>query len=66
MIHSSKYQPKIYPVNGDGAPVEIDRAQSIDPTVSLNREKIEEIGNSDIVGFVKKSPSVGYRLTQLE
>jgi len=66
MIHSSKYQPRIYPVNGDSAPVEIDRAQSIDPTVSLNRDKVEEIGNSDIVGFVKRSPSVGYRLTQLE
>lgn len=66
MIHSSKYQPRIYPVNGDGAPAEIDRAQSIDPTISLNRDKIEEIGNADVVGYVKRSPNVSYRLSQLE
>lgn len=66
MIHSSKYQPRIYPINGTGSPSEIDRAQSIDPAVSLNRDKIQEIGNSDVVGHVKKSPSVTYRLSQLE
>lgn len=66
MIHSSKYQPRIYPINGTGSPAEIDRAQSIDPAVSLNRDKIQEIGNTEVVGHVKKAPSVTYRLTQLE
>jgi len=66
MIHSSLYQPRIFPINGDGAPAEIDRAQSIDPTVDLNRTEINEIGNEDIVGYVKKSPSVPYRMTQFE
>jgi hypothetical protein len=66
MIHSSKYQPRIFPINGDGAPSEIDRAQSIDPTVALNRDKVQEIGNSSVVGYVKKSPTVTYRMTQLE
>lgn len=66
MIHSSKYMPRIYPINGLGGPSEIDRAQKIDPAVSLNRDKVEEIGNSDIVGHIKRSPSVTYRLTQLE
>jgi hypothetical protein len=66
MIHSSKYQPRIYPVNGDGAPAEIDRAQSIDPTTTLNRDKVEEIGRTDVVGYVKRSPTVTYRLTQFE
>lgn len=66
MIHSSKYQPRIYPINGAGSPAEIDRAQSIDPAISLNRDKVQEIGNSNVVGHVKKSPSITYRLTQLE
>jgi len=65
-INSSKYQPRIYPVNGEGAPAEIDRAQSIDPTTALNRDKIEEIGRDGVVGFVKRSPTVTYRMTQLE
>ena len=66
MIHASKYQPRIYPVNGLGSPSEIDRAQSIEPAASLNRTKVEEIGNDQIVGYTKQSPSVTYRLTQLE
>jgi len=66
MIHSSYYKPRIFPFGGDCVPAEIDRAQAIDPTVSLNREKIEEIGNPNIVGYIKKTPTIGYRLTQLE
>lgn len=66
MIHSSLYQPRIFPLYGDVAPAEIDRAQAIDPTTGLNRERIEEIGRDGVVGYVKKSPTVGYRLTQLE
>jgi hypothetical protein len=66
MIHSSYYKPRVFPFNGDVADAEIDRAQAIDPTVSLNREKIEEIGNPNIVGYIKKTPTIGYRLTQLE
>lgn len=66
MIHSSYYRPRIFPINGDGDDAEIDRAQAIDPTTSLNREKVEEIGRDGIVGWLHKSPTVGYRLTQLE
>jgi hypothetical protein len=66
MIHSSFYEPRVYPLNGNVAPAEIDRAQTIDPTVSLNREKIEEIGRDGVVGYIKKTPTIGYRLTQLE
>ena len=64
--HASKYCPRIYPVNGDGAPVEMDRVQSIDITTDLNRRKVEEIGNPNVVGYVKKAPTVGYRMTALE
>jgi len=66
MIHSSYYKPRIFSIKGDVEPAEIDRAQSIDPTVSLNREKVEEIGRDGVVGWLKKSPTVAYRLTQLE
>lgn len=66
MIHASNVKPRIFPINGDVAPSEIDRAQAIDPTVTLNREKVEEIGRDGSVGYLKKSPTVGYRLTQLE
>ena len=66
MIHSSDFKPRIFPIKGDTVDAEIDRAQAIDPTVSLNREKVEEIGREDVVGYLKKSPTVGYRLTQLE
>jgi len=66
MIPSSLYKPRVFPIKGDTVPSEIDRAQTIDPTASPNREKVEEIGNANIVGYVKKSPTIGYRLTQYE
>jgi len=66
MIHSSKYQPRVFPITGTNDDAEIDRAQSIDPTISLNREKVEEIGRDGIVGYLAKSPTTGYRLTQYE
>jgi len=66
MIQSAYYRPRIFPIMGDGVPAEIDRAQSIDPTVSLNREEVNEIGRDGAVGFNKTSPTVSYRLTQLE
>src|SRR3972149_546926 len=66
MINASFYKPRIFPILGNVAPAEIDRAQTIDPTVALNREKVEEIGRDDIVGYLKKSPTIGYRLIQLE
>ena len=66
MIHSSYYQPRIFPILGDTVSAEIDRAQSIDPTVALNREEVNEIGRDGRVGSIKKSPTIGYRLTQYE
>ena len=66
MIHSSKYEPRIYPITGTNDDAEIDRAQAIDPTISLNREKVEEIGRDGVVGYLRKSPTTGYRLTQYE
>jgi len=66
MIHSSYYKPRIFPIQEIADDAEIDRAQTIDPTVSLNREEVKEIGRDGLVGYLKKSPTVAYRLTQLE
>ncbi len=66
LIHSSGYKPRIYPIRGIAVDSEIDRAQSIDPTVALNREEINEIGREDAVGYNNTSPTVTYRLGQFE
>ena len=66
MIHSSFFKPKITPVLGVGASGNIDRAQAIDPAIALNRERVDEIGREDLVGYLNKTPNVTYRLTQLE
>ena len=66
LIHADYYKPRIFAINGDVDDAEIDRAQSIDPTTGLNRVKVEEIGRPGVVGYMKKTSSVGYRLTQLE
>jgi len=66
MTHSSYYRPRIFSITGDVSDAEIDRAQSIDPTATLNREKVEEIGRDGAVGHIKRSPTISYRLTQYE
>jgi hypothetical protein len=66
VIHSSYYRPKITAINGLGESANIDRAQAIDPAIALNRERVDEIGREDLVGYLNKTPNVTYRLTQLE
>jgi hypothetical protein len=66
MIHSSYYKPRIFPILGNVSDAEIDRAQGIDPTITMNRDKVEEIGRDGVVGYIKRSPSVAYALTQNE
>ena len=66
MINSCKYKPRIIPVKGTGDSAEIDRAQSLEPTKTLNRERAEEIGRCGVVGYIKKSPAIAYRMTQHE
>ena len=65
MIHSSLYQPNIFPV-GAGTPSVISRAQAIDPTANTNFQRVKEIGRLYTVGYVRKIPSVTYRMTQYE
>jgi len=66
MIKYSRLRPRIFPINGDADPAEIDRAQSLDKTTTLNREKNKEIGRVGIVDFRRGIPTVTYRLTQNE
>lgn len=65
MIHSSLYQPNIYPI-GLGTPSSISRVQAIDPTATTNFQRIKEIGRLYTVGYVRKVPTVTYRMTQVE
>ena len=69
LIHASDYDPIIFPWENDTEPGQIDRAQSIEPSTSLNREEVNEIGRNQengLVGFVKGSPTVSYAMTQFE
>ena len=65
MIHRSLFMPNLFPV-GAGTPSSIARAQGIDPTANTNFQRIKEIGRLYTVGYVRKIPTVTYRMTQLE
>lgn len=66
MIHSSYWQPRVYPYKGDIAPVEVDRVQDITGSTALNREKIKEVGRDGVVDWRKRIPSVSLTMRQLE
>lgn len=66
MIHSSYYQPRVYPYGGTAASAEIDRLQELSGSVTTNREKINEIGRDGTVDWRKGIPSVSLTLRQLE
>jgi len=66
MIHTSNYKPKVIPIFADLDPVEIDRVQELTAAISLNRDKIEEVGRVGILDWRKMAPGVGVTLRQLE
>jgi hypothetical protein len=66
MIHTSYWRPRVYPHKGNIAPVQIDRLQDLTATVTLNREKIREIGRDGIVDWRKRIPSTRVSLRQME
>ncbi len=66
MIHASNYKPRVYPFKGTGDSTEIDRLQELRGTLTLNREKIKEIGRKNIVDWKKRIPTLRLSLTQLE
>lgn len=66
LIHSSYFRPKILSEAGSLADLNIDRCQSLTASVSLNREKIKEIGRDGTVGYKTGIPDVTVGVTQLE
>lgn len=66
MIHSSHYQPRVFPIYGDINDAEIDRVQDLSSTLTLNRTKVEEVGREGIVAWRKSQPTVTLTIKQLE
>ncbi len=66
MIHTSFWQPRVYPYNKDIAPAQIDRVQDLSASVTLNREQIREVGRDGILDWRKKTPSTQLTLKQYE
>lgn len=66
MIHTSYWRPRVYPYNGDIAPAQIDRLQDLSASLSMNREKIREIGRDGTVDWRKGIPSTRVSLRQFE
>lgn len=67
MIHSSYLRPRIYPIGGaSGDAAEIDRLQDLSGSVSLNREKINEIGRDGTVDWKAGIPQLSLTARQLE
>ena len=65
IVKYSKYCPRIFPGKGDVAPAEIDRVQSLEPDVALNREEKKEVGSTHS-GYLKKRATTTLPIRQLE
>lgn len=67
LIHSqSGFKPKIMPRESSVLSANIDRAQSLDPDVTLNYHEDEELGREGLVATTHMSNEVGCRLTTRE
>jgi len=66
MFHSSKFQPRINPVYNDSPAGQIDRAQDLRASITLNRTKVKELGNSDLVCWKQGIPTNTVTVRQLE
>lgn len=66
MIHAKMCKPRAFPWNNDRTPEQIDRLQNIGGDLTLNREKVYEIGRVGRLGFKKSTPSFAYSATQFE
>jgi len=66
MIHAKLVQPRIFPHNSARAPEQIDRAQNIGGDLTLNQEKLYEIGRDGKLGVRKQTPTLAYSMTQFE
>jgi len=66
MIHSKMCKPRAFPWNSARAPEQIDRLQNITGDLTLNKEKVYEIGRVGKLGFKQGTPSFAYSATQFE
>ena len=66
MFHSSKFQPRINPCYNGIDGIQIDRAQDLRASISLNRVKVKELGTVDSVCWKKGIPTNTVTLRQLE
>lgn len=66
LVHSSYYQPRIIAYNGNVTAAQLDRVQDLTAAVTLNREKIKEVGRDGTVAWLNRIPSVRVTMRQLE
>jgi len=66
MIHAKYVKPRIFPWNNDRDPEQIDRSQDIGGDLTLNREKVYEIGRVGLLGYRQQTPSFTYSMRQFE
>jgi len=66
MIHASNYKPRVVPWNPSVTGNQIDRVQELGGSITLNREKLKEVGRSAIVDWRQKIPSLTGSMRQFE
>lgn len=66
MIHAKMCKPRAFSWNNDRTPEQIDRLQNISGDLTLNREKVYEIGRVGRLGYKKSTPTFAYSATQFE
>lgn len=66
MIHAKYVKPRVFSWNNDRDPEQIDRSQDIGGDLTLNREKVYEIGRDGLLGYRQQTPSFAYSMRQFE
>jgi hypothetical protein len=66
LFHSSNFQPRLNPCYNGVDGIQIDRAQDLRASISLNRVKVKELGTLDSVCWKKGIPTNTVTLRQLE
>jgi len=66
MIHSKMVKPRAFPWNSARAPEQINRLQEITGDLTLNRDKMYEIGRVGLLGYRQRTPAFAGRFRQYE